>query len=385
MTHAILVIAVLYGLLVVPLVLWNLAATPRLSRTSTAGVGAFPRVSIVIPARNEERAVAAAVGSHLAQDYPDFEVIVVNDRSTDDTGRILEALARAEPRLRVVSGSEPPPGWIGKPHALWLGARAAGGELLLFADADVSYQPTTLREAVSLLAERGADFLGILPRIEALGFWENVLMPFLLGAFYGGPGAFANRPRPRWLALGSGAGNLIRRSAYDAIGGHEALKASVIDDVALALATKRAGFRTCAARAEDRVSVRMYHGFREICAGFTKNIAYAYNGWLGAILFFLTSAWFVLALAPPVFLLLALAGLRAAPRDLALAAAGTALPMLARVILAAVIGDPLWPAVTHPIMAAVWAGIGSRSLYQRVVRRRLTWRGREFDARDASF
>jgi hypothetical protein len=129
----------------------------------------------------------------------------------------------------------------------------------------------------------------------------------------------------------------------------------------------------------------MYHGFREICTGFTKNIAYAYNGWLGAILFFLTSAWFVLALAPPVFLLLALAGLRAAPRDLALAAASTTLPILARVILAAVIEDPLWPAVTHPIMAAVWAGIASRSLYQRVVRRRLTWRGREFDARDASF
>jgi chlorobactene glucosyltransferase len=210
-------------------------------------------------------------------------------------------------------------------------------------------------------------------------------MPFLIGAFYGGLGAFANRERPRWLALGSGAGNLIRRSAYDAIGGHESLKASVIDDVALALATKRAGFRTCAARAEDRVSVRMYYGFREVCAGFTKNIAYAYNGWLGAVLFFMTSAWFVLALAPPVFLLVALAGVPLASRDVALAIAGTALPMLARVILAAAVRDPLWPSVTHPIMAAVWAGIASRSLYQRVVRRRLTWRGREFDARDASF
>jgi chlorobactene glucosyltransferase len=381
--HLILVAAVLYGLLVIPVVLVSLAATPRLSRAGDSGT--FARVSIVIPARNEERAVAAAVGSHLAQDYPDCEVIVVNDRSTDGTGAILEALARSDPRLRVVSGSEPPPGWIGKPHALWLGSLAASGEFLLFADADVRYQPTSLREAMNLLGERRADFLGILPRIEAEGFWENVLMPFLIGAFYGGLGAFANHRRPRWFALGSGAGNLIRRSAYDAIGGHEALKASVIDDVALALRTKRAGFRTCAARAEDRVSVRMYHGFREVCAGFTKNIAYAYNGWLGALLFFLTSAWFVLALVPPVFLLLTLAGVRAAPRDVALAAAGTALPMLARVLLAAAVRDPLWPALTHPIMAAVWAGIATRSLYQRVVRRRLMWRGREFDARDASF
>ena len=384
MIHGILVVAVLYGLLLLVLVPVTLAATPRLSRTGSAG-GPFPKVSIVIPARNEERGVAAAVGSQLAQDYPDFEVIVVNDRSTDATCGILETLARADPRLRVVAGSEPPPGWLGKPHALWLGARAASGELLLFADADVRYHPASLRESVRLLEEHNADFLGLLPRIEAEGFWENVLMPFLMGAFYGGPGLFANRRWPRWIALGGGAGNLIRRSAYDAIGGHEALKSSVIDDVALALAAKRAGFRTCAARAEDRVSVRMYHGFREICAGFTKNIAYAYNGWLGVVMIFLTSAWFVLALVPPVFLLLALAGVRAAPRDLVLAAAGTALPILARVVLAAAIGDPLWPAITHPIMAAVWAGIGFRSLYQRVVRRRLTWRGREFDARDATF
>lgn len=384
MVHWILAAAVLYGLLLLLVVLANLAATPRLSRTALSG-GPFPKVSIVVPARNEERAVAAGVGSQLAQDYPEFEVIAVNDRSTDGTGAILETLARGNPRLRIVAGSEPPPGWLGKPHALWLGARAASGEILLFADADVRYDPRCLREAVSLLLEREADFLGLLPRLEAEGFWENVLLPFVIGAYYGGPGLFANRRRPRWIALGGGAGNMIRRSAYEAIGGHEALKTSVIDDVALALRAKLSGFRTCAARAEDRVAVRMYRGFREVCAGFTKNVAYAYQGWPGAILFFLTAAWFVVSLAPPAFLLLAFAGVRAAPRDVALAAAGTALPILARLALAAAVGDPLWPSFAHPIMAAVWAGIGCRSLYQRVVRRRLTWRGREFDARGARF
>lgn len=384
MVHGILLAAVLYGLLLLLVVVANLAATPRLSRTALSG-GPFPKVSIVVPARNEERAVAAAVGSQLAQDYPEFEVIVVNDRSTDGTGAILETLARGSPRLRVVAGSEPPPGWLGKPHALWLGARAASGEILLFADADVRYDPRCLREAVSLLLEREADFLGLLPRLEAEGFWENVLLPFVIGAYYGGPGLFANRRRPRWIALGGGAGNMIRRSAYEAIGGHEALKASVIDDVALALRAKLSGFRTCAARAEDRVAVRMYRGFREVCAGFTKNVAYAYQGWTGAVLFLLMAVWLVLTLAPPTFLLLALAGVRAAPRDVTLAAAGTAMPILARLIVAAAVGDPLWPSFAHPIMAAVWAGITCRSLYQRVVRRRLTWRGREFDARGARF
>lgn len=384
MVHAVLAAAVLYGLLLLVLVAVNLAAMPRLSRTRLLP-GPFSRVSVIIPARNEERDVEAAVESHLAQDYPDFEVIVVNDRSTDRTGVILQALARANPRLRVLEGSDPPPGWLGKPHALWLGAREASGEIFLFADADIRYHSRTLREAVSFLEERHADFLGLLPRIEAEGFWENVLMPFLIGAFYGGPGMFANLRWPKWIALGGGAGNLIRRSAYEAIGGHEAQKASVIDDVALAIRTKRSGFRTAAARAEDRMAVRMYHGFREVCAGFTKNVAYAYQGWIGAVLLLVIVVWLALTLAPPAFLLAALAGVRAAPRDLRLAAAGTALPILARLVVAGAVGDPLWPAFTHPIMTAVWAGINCRSLFHRVVRKRLTWRGREFDARETRF
>jgi chlorobactene glucosyltransferase len=382
--HTILVAAVLYGLLLLLLVLANLAATPRLSRTALS-TGPFPKVSIVIPARNEERAVAAAVGSQLAQDYPDFEVIVVNDRSTDGTGAILETLARGNSRLRVLAGTEPPPGWLGKPHALWLGARESSTEIMLFADADVRYDPRCLREAVAFLQEQEADFLAFLPRMEAEGFWENVLMPYVLGAFFAGPGLLANRDRPRWLAVGGGAGNMIRRAAYEAIGGHEALKASVIDDVALALRAKRAGFRTRAVRAEDRVTVRMYRGFREVWEGFGKNVGYLFQGFTGAILLALTAFWFAVNIVPAAVLLFALSGAHRPSADFGLAAWGTALPIVARLAVAAAMGDPLWPSFTHPIMAAVWAGITCRSLYQRVVRRRLTWRGREFDARDARF
>ena len=209
MVHGILLAAALYGLALLFLVVASLAATPRLSRTVLCR-GPFPKVSIIIPARDEERAVAAGVGSQLAQDYPEFEVLVVNDRSTDGTGAILEGLARGDPRLRVLPGSEPPPGWLGKPHALWLGAQEAIGEILLFADADIRYDRRCLREAVSFLQEREADFLALLPRLEAEGFWENVLLPYVIGAYYAGPGLFANRRRPRWVALGGGAGNIIR-------------------------------------------------------------------------------------------------------------------------------------------------------------------------------
>jgi len=381
--HALLVGAVIVGLGVIALIFINLAATPRLSRVIVGG--RTPRVSIVVPARNEERGIAGAVSSHLAQEYPDFEVVVVNDCSADRTGEILESYARADPRIRVIAGSDPPAGWLGKPHALSLGARAATGDILLFADADVRYDRRALAEAVTLLESESCDFLGLLPRFEAEGFWENVLMPYVPGGYYFGPGFLANRDRPRWMALGGGAGILVRRSAYDAVGGHETLKNSVVDDVRLAFLVKRAGFRTRAARAEDRVSVRMYRGLGEIVEGFTKNIAYLFTGPVGLALLALTAVITVLAALPPVALVAGILGAPVARGDLGLAALATAIAVCARAILAVSLGDPLWPALTHPIMTAAWAAIIGRSLYFRLVRRRLTWRGRQFDARAARF
>jgi chlorobactene glucosyltransferase len=381
--HAILVGAVLVGLGVIVLLLVILAATPRLSRVRVGGN--TPPVSIVIPARNEERGIAEAVSSHLAQDYPDFEVIVVDDGSTDRTGEILESLARADSRLRVIAGTDPPGGWIGKPHALFQGARAATGEVLLFADADVRYDRRALAEAVALLESEGCDFLGLLPRFEAKGFWENVLMPNVPCAYYFGPGLLANLDRPRWMALGGGAGILVRRPVYDAVGGHEALKNSVVDDVRLAFLVKRSGFRTLAARAEDRVSVRMYRGLREVFEGFTKNVAYLFTGPVGLALLALTAGITVLAILPPIVLLAGILGVPAARSELGLAGLATAVAIGARAILAAALGDAVWPALTHPIMTATWAAIIGRSLYVRLVRRRLTWRGRHFDARAARF
>ena len=220
MIHALLAAGLICWAAAFLMVLVNLAWTPRLSESHVVRPPA-PKVSVVIPARNEERAVALGVGSLLAQDYPDFEVIVVDDHSADRTGEILASLAASSARLRVIEGTEPPAGWLGKPHALSLGARSATGDLLLFADADVRYHPRALAEAVAALQTLEADFLCLLPRLEAKGFWENVLMPYVIGSFFLGPGFLANRDRPRWLAVGGGAGNLIRRRAYERLGGHD--------------------------------------------------------------------------------------------------------------------------------------------------------------------
>ncbi|MGH9315523.1 MAG: glycosyltransferase, partial [Thermoanaerobaculia bacterium] len=370
MIQALLLVAAAGGAICLALLAVNLWTIPRLSGVRPATEG-LPRVSIIIPARNEERSVEAAVRSHLAQRYPDFEVMVVDDRSSDRTGEIVARIAREDPRLTIVAGTEPPPGWLGKPHALHRGAQVASGGLFLFADADVVYHPESLGQAVTLLEERRIDLLAVMPRIEAEGFWENVLMPLLPGAVYLGAGFLLNFDRPRWIAAGSGAGNLIRRTVYEALGGHEPLKNSVIDDVRLALNARQAGHRTRAVRAEDRISVRMYRGFREVCDGFTKNIAYVFQGPLGLAFAGLTGVTLLIGLAPALTLAAVLLGAPVARADIVLAAAAYGLMVSARLAMALAIGGPLWPAWTHPLMAAVWTGIIGRSFYDRVVRRRL--------------
>jgi chlorobactene glucosyltransferase len=384
LVHVLIVAALVSWVVTLLLLLVNLAAIPRLVRKLPAGARP-PRVSLIVPARNEERQIGRAVSSHLAQDYPDYEVIVVDDRSTDRTGMILSELPDPEGRLRVIEGAEPPPGWLGKPHALAQGARAASGVVLLFVDADVVYHAGTVSEAVATLESLRADLLCLAPRMEARGFWENVLMPYVLWSMFAGPGFLTNMDRPRLFAAGGGAGNMIRREAYARIGGHEALKNSVVDDVHLAFAAKKAGLRTRAARAEHRISVRMYRGFREVMDGFTKNIAYCFNGAVGVLLGLVTLLTVVFAVVPPVALLSALAGVPIPPGDVVRAAAAAALMLATRLLLASAFGDPLWPSLTHPLMVTVWAGIIGRSLYCRVVRRKLSWRGRDFDARAARF
>jgi len=338
----------------------------------------------VIPARDEAAEIERTVRSHLAQDYPDLQVVVVDDRSTDGTAKILETLSGEDSRVTVVAGREPPEGWLGKPHTLLSGARAADGELLLFADADVRYDPRTLREAVTLMEERALDLLAFFPRLETRGFWENVLMPYLGVAVFLGLG-FLARVRRCPIAMGAGAGNLVRRRVYDSIGGHAALADSVVDDVRLAVTVKRAGFRVAAFRAGDRVAVRMYRGFLGVWNGFTKNVAWVYSGFGGALLFVLTILLLAVSIAPAAVLALAAVGVAIPPGDVVLAAAIFASSVLVRGALAAALGDPLWPALSHPIMTAVWAGLIGRSLFHRFIRRRLTWRGREFDARGARF
>jgi chlorobactene glucosyltransferase len=339
----------------------------------------------VIPARNEERGIEEAVRSHLAQDYPDLEVIVVEDRSTDGTAAILARIAGEDRRLTVVQGVEPPAGWLGKPHALAQGAARARGEFLLFADADVSYAPEAVTGAVALCAARGLDLLAFFPRFEMRGFWENVLMPYIPISYFFGPAFLINSDAQRRFAAGGGAGMLVRAASYRAAGGHEALRGSVIDDIHLAIRVRRAGGRCRMALADDLVRVRMYRGFREIFDGFTKNIAYAFEGWLGAFLALSTAFTFVASTVPALALVARAAGAAVPARDVAWAALAVGLTVLARGGLALFLRYPMWAALTQPVTAVVWAAMMARSLARRFLRREVLWRGRRYHASRAGF
>ena len=342
-------------------------------------------VSVVVPARDEEASIEASVRSHLAQDYPSLEVIVVDDRSSDGTAAILERLSREDGRLTLVRGVEPPEGWLGKPHALFEGASRARGDFLLFADADVRYAPPTVCEAIGWLEGGGLDLVAFFPRLEMRGFWENVVLINLPVSYFFGPAFLLNSDRQRRFAVGGGAGMIVRRTLYDAAGGHEALRASVIDDLHLATRVRRAGGRCRMLRADDRLSLRMYRGFRAIFDGFTKNLAYVYEGPTGAMFAALTVFSFVAWSLPAVVLIAAAAGAPVPPGDVAWAGLGLGLAILARVGIALFLRYPIWPSFTHPFMAVVWMAIMARSLTWRFLLRELRWRGRTFPAASARF
>lgn len=232
-----------------------------------------PLVSILVPARNEEgRVLERCIRSILAQDYGKFEVIAVNDRSTDRTGELLRAIAQTDERLHVIDGVEPPHGWLGKPHALQQALDASRGEWVLATDADMIFAKEAVRTAVAHALAGDFDAVTLIPHVVCLTFWERVFMP-TFGWFMvmGVPVHRVNDPsRPE--ALGVGGFFMIRRAAIKRVGEYRAVRDEVAEDLRMAQILKGAGARLRLEYAPDLTSTRMQTNFREIWEGFTKNL-----------------------------------------------------------------------------------------------------------------
>ena len=238
-----------------------------------------PAISLIFAARDEEEKLPAALATLAVLDYPHLEIIGVDDRSQDATGRILDEFAAAHPRFRAVHVKDLPSGWLGKPHALQKAYEASTGEWLLFTDADVRFERDALRRAVSIAKQREVDHLTLIGDLEMHGFWETTLLTFFGMVFYLANDAYGvSNPNSRSY-VGVGAFQLLRRSTYETIGTHRRLAMEVVDDMKLGKLVKQSGFRSCVGIAQEFVVVRWQAGAGNIIRGVTKNFfaAFGYN------------------------------------------------------------------------------------------------------------
>jgi chlorobactene glucosyltransferase len=232
-----------------------------------------PRVSILVPARDEERNIEECVISLLKQDYPDFEVIVLDDHSKDNTLSILTRLASHDNRLQIIEGRPLPEGWLGKHWACHQLDQAATGELILFVDADTRHTPDMLMDSVSALLAEHADLVTAFPREEVVTWGEHLLVPVIgFGILTFIPIRLVQRFRLAALSVTIGQFMLFRREAYDAIGGYESVKAEIVDDMVLGRRIITNGLEWRLLDGTHHISCRMYHGFWEAVGGFSKSI-----------------------------------------------------------------------------------------------------------------
>jgi chlorobactene glucosyltransferase len=338
----------------------------------------FPRVAILVPARNEEKNIASCIRSLLAQDYPSFEVVALDDQSSDATGAILEQIARTNPQLQVLRGSPPPEGYVGKNWACVQLAQQAQADLLLFTDADTLHRPDALRTIVTALIGEKADLLTGFPHQEVSSWGERLLVPFFSWAFLCfNPILLAYKFRLPWLSNAVGQMMLFRREAYQVIGGHAQVSSSITEDLVLARRIKAAGLRWRVLHITDLISCHMYGGSREAFDGFSKNLFAAFD------FRFLTYSFAFLWLAvmfwePLIVLALWFLGRapEASPEQLAVC---IGLSVLVWLIPYAELGVPIGLAVLYPVTILAIEAVAVRSVRLSLAGS-LTWKGRTLAA-----
>ncbi|MGH9713163.1 MAG: glycosyltransferase [Candidatus Acidiferrales bacterium] len=344
---------------------------PRLKILSTVtplGDAECPSVSVIFAARDEAEKLPGALEKLLALDYPRYEVVAVNDRSEDGTQEILENAARSDPRLKVVHLSSLPAGWLGKPHALQQAYEHASGDWIVFTDADVHFSPDLLRRTVALAQAERWDHMTLLGRVEMHGLGERIALTFVAMAFLMGMRPWwVSNPRSPFYA-GIGAFQMIRRSAYEAIGGHRRLAMEVVDDMKLGKLAKVGGFRSGVANSGDLISVRWHAGVGNIVRGTTKNFfaAGGFRLWIACLQ--VTGLLWMFVLPLVALRLLHGAGF-------VLAAIAVGLTVLTEAGVALEFGlSPLY-ALTFPIGALIFAWMIARSTIVTLWSGGITWRG----------
>ena len=372
MTRAFLLGQVLTVLLLaqVALLAWNLRVVrrppPRRWRPGA------PKISVLIPARNEEGSIALCLDALLAQDYPNLEIIVLDDDSTDGTAPVVRG--RGDRRLRLVTGTPLPDGWTGKNWACHQLAARAHGDVLCFVDANTVLASDTLSRAAGELRDSDLGLVSMLLRTDTGTASEAVLMPIVNYALLALlPAALIEKPGFRKEAIALGPFVMVTRAAYTAAGGHAAEPAHIVDDVQLARSVKASGHRIALRNGTDLVRTRWYTGFGEIWHGFSKN-AYGGIGYRPGI-----GLLTIFVVAPALLLpFLRLGAGVTTGGELAFPALQVALILSMRAVTTRVGRDPLWSIPLHPVAIAVWAGTLARSMVLAHTGREIEWKGRRY-------
>jgi chlorobactene glucosyltransferase len=344
-----------------------------------------PLISVCVPARNEEQNIRKCVEALLAQDYPNIEVIVLDDRSIDNTLAELNEILSHDSRLLPIRGAELPSGWAGKPHALHQASASAHGEWLCFVDADTFLKPNALSACYAKAIETQADLFTTMNQ-QILGtFWEKAVMPLVMTALsVGFSPRKVNDPNKR-DAIANGQFIMIKRSIYDAIGGHEKVKDQIVEDKAISELVKWNGYHLVVADGTQVLSTRMYTSLPTMWEGWTKNIYLGLRDqpamlWLGV---FGASLALIAALFLPIWPVLGFLGYLKNGNWQALAIISEALIIWAvllylRAMVAKKMNISMWYALITPLGAGVFAAMMLASAWKVISGQGVTWRGRKY-------
>lgn len=358
----------------------NVISFPSLRRVHPPRNG--PMVSVLLPARNEERNIGLVLSTLADQDYPNYEVIVLNDGSEDATGKIAEQWVGSNPRFRLIRGKPLPDGWVGKSYACHQLSEEAKGDLLLFVDADTIHSRHCISSAVAELSSSGAGLLTVIPYQIMDTFWEKAFLPLLhFTTFCFLPMPLVRFTRLPKLAMANGQFMLFRRDVYRAAGGHEAVRTALVEDVWLSRLVKKHGFALAIRDGAGSVSCRMYHSFREIWEGFSKNL-FAGFGYSVPILAAMMAFNTMTSILPFAALLgWLIRGGSGSPPWLSVVLAQAAIIVAIRIVIAFRFRLDLWSSFAHPIAMTVLIGIAANSCRWVLAGGGARWKGRAYDFR----
>ncbi len=326
-----------------------------------------PKVSIMIPACNEEKHIFSAISSMEKMDYPNKEIIIVNDRSTDKTPQLIDELAKQSSIIKIIHIEHLPSHWMGKNHALYEGTKHTSGEWILFTDSDVYFDPDLLSRAMHFCLNKNLDHFAIFPKVEKSTFWMNSMMLLVTMMYF-----FMAKPwraKHHWsqCSVGQGSFNLVKKSVYFDCGGHEKIRLNSDDDVKLGALIKSKKYKQDICFAENALRVPWYSSLPEMIKGLEKNI-FAYMNYNISIMIFFTVFTFILFYLP-LFNLFFASGI-----ELVLCVINTMLIIMIFILIAKRFGYPLCYSFLYPITLAVDYYMSWRSLYYILKNQGVSWR-----------